>query len=303
MDIRSWALNSAHQIRQNGTDGLRGAIDPVYHFGLGQFNRFFDQGDNIYEYDWDLLVILDACRADLMSNASKGNQFISNIDTIRSVNSDTVGWMRNTFPDRKETSDTVYICGNPFSESELDGSWFADLREVWQNAWKSPGTVPPRAVTDETIRAMRGEDHKRVIAHYMQPHCPFIPAPELSQGKMLDKFGNQDHRDVWGRLRDGILTKDDVWDGYQGNLNLVLEDVELLLNSVDVEKAVISSDHGNAIGEWGVYGHPTNIPLDCLREVPWIETTASNNGNYEPSEQSDSMAVDRDDQLRSLGYL
>ena len=80
--------------------------------------------------------------------------------------------------------------------------------------------------------------------------------------------------------------------------------MELLLRSVDAESVVVSSDHGNAMGEWGVYGHPPNMPHDCLRNVPWVETTANDNGEYEPSvEPTTTVDASKEEQLKSLGYI
>ncbi|WP_226022955.1 hypothetical protein [Halomicrobium salinisoli] len=200
-------------------------------------------------------------------------------------------------------SETAYVCGNPFSESQLDSRDFSVLEEVWQSAWTEPGTVPPEAITDETIRIMREGDHDRVISHYMQPHCPFLSKPELSQGKDLDSFGNQDWRDVWEQLEDGDLDRPEVWEGYRDNLRRGLDEVEALLENVNADRVVVTSDHGNAIGEWTVYGHPSDLPLDCLRSVPWIETSAENNRTRELDEwQKNSVNADREEQLSALGY-
>ena len=303
MNIRSWASESLENVRKEGYLGLRKSLRPVYHLALSQTTPFFAPGENIFDHEWDLLIILDACRYDLMYEVASETNFIKDIGDFRRVNSATVGWMRDTFPNRSETSETMYVCGNPFSESELDSTWFKHLHEVWRDAWTDPGTVPPRSVTDETIRAMREQDSSRVIAHYMQPHCPFIPRPNLSKGKNLKKFGKQDHRDVWGLYRDGVVSKSELWDGYRKNLKLVLDDVQLLLNNVDAPKAIISSDHGNAMGKWGIYGHPINMSHESLRKVPWIEVEAEDQRGYEPSNKRQNNEINREQQLKSLGYL
>jgi len=286
--------------------GIHDSVRPVYNKGLSQYSRVKDPGTPIYDREWDLLVILDACRLDLMQEVVGSYSFIEDVETLRSLDSTTVFWMRKNFIGQyaDEMVETTYVCGNPFSESVLSADSFDEFNEVWRRAWKEPGTVPPRAITDETIRAMRSGKTKRVIAHYMQPHCPFIPRPELSAGKSLDRFGNQAKKDVWERLRDDELTREEVWEGYRSNLKLGLDDVEVLLRSVDADRVVVSSDHGNALGELGVYGHPPNMPHDCLRNVPWIETTATDDGEYEPMrELNEGIEQSRDEQLAALGYV
>ena len=147
-----------------------------------------------------------------------------------------------------EMARTEYICGNPFSDLKLAAGDFSRLEEVWRQEWLDIGAVPPRAVTDRTVRSFREGDPDRVIAHYMQPHCPFVPHPELMAAKDPVQWGDQDTKDVWARLRDSELTEDTVWRGYREDLEYVLE-VALLLNNVDADEVVITSDHGNAMGE------------------------------------------------------
>ena len=309
MDVTRWASQSRKRIREHGLDGVRDSLRPVYNKGLSQYSRFKDPGTPIYDREWDLLVILDACRLDVMQEVAGSYSFIENVDVFRSLDSTTEFWMKKNFTAQyaDEMAETTYVCGNPFSDSVLSSDSFNKLNEVWRRTWDEPGTVPPRAITDETIRAMRSAESgkaDRVIAHYMQPHCPFIPRPELSAPKSLERFGNQRRRDVWGQLRDGDLTREEVWEGYRLNLELGLDDVSLLLRSVNADRVVVSSDHGNALGELGVYGHPPNMPHDCLRNVPWIETTATDDGEYEPETEFDEeIERSTDEQLAALGYV
>jgi hypothetical protein len=199
---------------------------------------------------------------------------------------------------------TTYICGNPFSAQKLSEREFGRLVEVWKHQWDDIGTVPPRAVTDWTIDAAREGDADRIIAHYLQPHCPFLGHPELMDSKDVDRWGDQNARDVWQKLRDGDLTRDRVWEGYRSNLDRVLGEVELLLENVDASRVVITSDHGNSLGELFVYGHPPKMPLRGLREVPWIETSATDSGTHKPSidREEEGVSSNTEEKLRALGY-
>lgn len=306
MDIQRWLRNSAVQIRHNGVDGLTDSVRPIYHKILAQGNRFKQDGVNIYEHDWDLFIVLDACRVDLMQEVADDYDFITAVDSFYSVDSATAEWMERTFvPEHAaKMRETVYICGNPFSAEKLRPEAFDRLDEVWETDWENIGTVAPRDITDRTIEAFREEDPDRVIAHYMQPHCPFIPSPELMAAKNKGQWGDQDSRDVWEQLRAGDLSLDSVWDGYRANLELVLEDIELLLENVDADRVLVSSDHGNAIGAWNVYGHPPRMPMASLREVPLIETTGTDKHTYsvDRNESETASEISRKEQLRALGY-
>jgi hypothetical protein len=306
MDIAGWASESITRIRSDGVRGLTESLRPVYHKGLQGVSRLRDPGTPIYDRDWDLLIVVDACRLDLMREIAPDYDYVDRVDPFRSLDSMTLLWMRKNFVPAyaDEMAQTTYVCGNPFSDEALDATDFRELDQVWEYVWEEPGTVPPRAITDRTIAAAREHDPDRLIAHYMQPHCPFLSRPELTQGKRLNKFGNQEWADVWEKLRAGELSRDEVWSGYRENLELALDDVELLLENVDAETVVITSDHGNALGEWFVYGHPPGMPMDCLRIVPWIETTAVDRGTHEPqTEVLRDGDPDREEQLAALGYV
>jgi hypothetical protein len=306
MDIAGWAAESVTRIRSDGVHGLKESLRPVYHKGLQGVSRLRDSGTPIYDRDWDLLIVVDACRLDLMREVAPAYDYIDHVGAFRSLDSMTLRWMQKNFVSAyaDEMAETAYVCGNPFSKDMLDAADFLALDEVWEYVWEEPGTVPPRAITDRTITAARERDPDRLVAHYMQPHCPFISRPDLTQGKRLDKFGNQEWDDVWQKLRAGKLTRDEVWTGYRENLELALDDVELLLENIDAENVVITSDHGNALGEWFVYGHPPSMPMDCLRVVPWIETTAVDRGTHEPTtERETDGETDREEQLAALGYV
>lgn len=231
--------------------------------------------------------------------------FLNELGSRRSVNSVTKLWMEQNFDNKyqNEIAETCYISGNPFTETMIDDSLFYNVVEVWRQAWVEPGTVPPRAVTDATIRASRESNCEKIIAHYMQPHCPFIPKPEVCQTKDLDKFGNQPTGDVWDRLQRGEVSEKEVWDGYRQNLELVLDELKILLENVDAETVAITSDHGNAVGEWNVYGHVPDNPIEPLRKVPWVITSAADQGTHESKEVQEDVTVERQSQLESLGYL
>jgi hypothetical protein len=82
----------------------------------------------------------------------------------------------------------------------------------------------------------------------------------------------------------------------------VLDSVKTLLRSVD-GSVVITADHGNLLGEFGLYGHPDYVPAPALKRVPWCRTIAEDDGTYEPVEWSnESVKDDREELLRDLGY-
>ncbi|KXB07006.1 hypothetical protein AKJ52_01185 [candidate division MSBL1 archaeon SCGC-AAA382C18] len=63
---------------------------------------------------------------------------------------------------------------------------------------------------------------------------------------------------------------------YKENLKKVLDACRNLINSIPIsedKKAIVTSDHGELLGEGGFYGHYPKSNHPILREVPWLEVT------------------------------
>ncbi|WP_199180611.1 hypothetical protein [Haloferax marisrubri] len=285
--------------------------------GLRRLGHVWNYGTPVYERDWDVLLLLDACRYDLMRDVAAGGDypFLEAMESVYSAASMSSEWMEKNFADEydSEVANTAYVSGNPFSR-ELDGDRFARFDEVWRYGWDDDfGGIPPRRVTDRAIAAGREGDYDRLIVHYMQPHVPFREMPDTSSvnwGDPEENFGVKrgaegEERGIWHRYRDGDLAHDAVWDAYRDNLEWVLDDVALLLENLDADTAVISSDHANAMGEWWCYGHPDYAPVPALKRVPWVETTGTDERTYEPTLEPDEEQLNDDevsDRLEALGY-
>lgn len=262
-------------------------------------------GIPIYEREWEVLVILDACRADLMDEVADEYPFLEKYRTHDSLGSNSGQWMARNFTDEyaEEMRETAVVTGNPHSDTYLDEEDFAMLDEVWRYAWEDKDELfKPHFITDRAISIKRHFQPERMIVHYMQPHHPFIPHFDGFETDLHETWLNE-----WRDIRVGHISKEEKWRQYRDNLLYVLDYVELLLGSIDADPVVVSSDHGEAVGEWGIYGH-YGIPLRVLRQVPWIETVAEDTGEYDPEfvpETTDVTGSKRavEDQLEKLGYL
>jgi hypothetical protein len=94
-----------------------------------------------------------------------------------------------------------------------------------------------------------------------------------------------------------------VWNAYLDEIRFALEDIEVALNNMHAQRVIITADHGEAFGEYGIYGHTVGSLHPMVRTVPWAETTAEDSGDYSPvlteprAENPDTKEI-----LRSLGY-
>jgi hypothetical protein len=306
MEPLRWSRDAIRRVQRNGLEGIQETAYIARKKLYRGISPYFLDSSYVYENDWDVLVILDACRRDLLASVADDWTFLAEPGEFVSAGSMTREWMEANFVStfEAEMASTTYICGNPFSDRVLDPNDFSDLNEVWRYGWDDElGTLPARAVTDAAIHASRESNPGRMIVHYMQPHYPFVTDEHLGPGISLDGFASDSRDDVWDKLRKGNISKEDVWNAYRENLEYALEEVEVLQRNVDADTFVITSDHGNAFGEWGIYGHPQMMPLNVLRVVPWVETKAEDHGERVPDIGNRESENDVSEYLAALGYV
>jgi len=252
-------------------------------------------GSNIYEDDWDVCVVLDACRHDLYEEVRGATP------SAWSIAGKSGPFVTRTF-DEETAAETVYVSANPNAQDAAHLPWRAFV-ELWDREWDDElETVPPQPVTRYGLAARNRYPDARIVLHYMQPHHPFTPAGHRLGGP----WAGEDL--VWNRLEAGELDREEVWAAYRENLKVVLEDVDLLIDAFDNERVLITADHGNALGEYGMCGHPGRLFLPATRRVPWkfVNTEPAKTveidtdvGELESEPTSDDIVQDR---LESLGY-
>jgi hypothetical protein len=290
-----------------------GVAGSAYLRCLQAIGRRLDYGESVYEHEWDVLVVLDACRPDALRDVAPDYEFLDGVGTHRSVGSCSSEWLENTFQvagRRAEVARTAMVTGNTWTDRYLDADRFAVLDEVWKYAWDDDlDTVPADAITDRAVRVARDRDPDRLVVHYMQPHHPFVPDPLDDDSGMARTGDHSSEASPWILLRQGAVPERRVREAYEANLRYVLRSVRTLLDNVD-GRVVVTADHGNLFGEWGLYGHPMHTPVPALITVPWVETTGRDRHTHEPAlSPPTSLPVSRvygaesdDARLEALGY-
>jgi hypothetical protein len=267
------------------------------------------EGTPVYEKEWDLLILLDACRVDALKAVASEYEFLpERVPSLRSVAPNSHLWLEKTFQPayRKQINNTAYITANGHADGFADGEFavsdeaFHSIEKVYNYGFDdNVETIPPRTVTDATIHTLRNTTPPRAIAHYMQPHTPYRGLDLDGLGVTGDKTFRET---VWDWIASGRLSRDEAWEYYLDNLRWVLDDLEVLLENVNADRVIISADHGEAFGEWGAYGHSPYGQFSGLRETPWVEATATDSGSYFPDIDRTDVDVSTEEQLKHLGY-
>lgn len=177
-------------------------------------------------------------------------------------------------------------------------SWLLD----WDEQLKA---IHPKAVVNRALKY----PCDKIIVHLMQPHAPYLSCKEEITRKLDEKhFGqiaSKTRTKIWMKLPLRVLkllsgflsflpfklkcffmsligeetyfckialkggTKK-IQEYYEDNLRTALQCIKLLVQNQN-GKVIVTSDHGEALGESGRWGHNYDDDHSILRTVPWLE--------------------------------
>jgi len=311
----------------NPRSGVWQTLESLYRIYVGGSMSILSRvnfGTNVYNNDWDILVILDTARIDTMQMVASDFNFIRQVDSIRSLGSTSSEWIAKTFTAEynQEISNTVLLSANPhvqytlydrqFPEHDKNAffaftAWdtvqpsdFEYIEQPWQYATNERyDHVLPEDMADRAVSLYRERNPDRMIVHYMQPHRPHI-----AQAYEEDRELTDSERDPFTYLKNGG-DRERVFSNHVADLEFVLETgVKPLLRNVDANTVAITADHGDGFGENWCYAHIAGDPRKQVRRVPWVETEATDHGELEPTLTPPEDVEDKtEDRLEALGYI
>jgi len=235
--------------------------------------------------DWDILIILDACRYDTFKKILPNICKMGKLYRGDSEASSTSKWLKLhwEYNNGGFNIDMIYVSGNPFVNSKginiegqkkFDGRhYFGDIIDAWDFAFnRKTGRIEPDIVNTTAIGAYYSNPNCRFIVHFMQPHSPYIfdrkkPEPMTILRKLLPKKVISMMRDMLPEkvkqtnvhLTEHnyrrIYSEDEIKTAYEKNLKSVEGYVLELIQQYGDKKIVITSDHAEYLGEDGKYGH------------------------------------------------
>lgn len=267
------------------------------------------QKKKIRKTEWNNLIILDACRWDYFAEIYR-NYLTGKLEKATSPSNNTAEWLKEVFGDWNFEK-TVYVSANPFINSKgieivngFNGSChFDEIVDVWDWGWDSEAkTVPPDQVSKAARLAKAKFPSKRLVAHFIQPHEPYLTLNFDGQGfsksvarlnereKLTRKIkslirktatrilGKEKARMIEGFFAPKTNTvaavakkygKKGLRTAYRENLKVALKEVHKLVKYLP-GKSIVTSDHGELLGEGGLYGHSYSREITILKVVPWL---------------------------------
>lgn len=264
-------------------------------------------GVDVFEEDWDVCLVLDACRYDYFAEVA-GERLEGTLEARESVASATIEWIDTCLGD-ETYFDTVYVSANPKLPSAADGGeTFHDCVYTWEELDASrddSASIEPDVVADLAIEAAEEYPDKRIVGHFMQPHCPFlgpVGREEFPETPWTQHVLQPQYRE------DGV--RDRLQRCYRENLEYVLPHVERVLDALE-GKLVVTADHGQLLGERvrpvpvREVSHPVGTYVPELVEIPWyVEETGARRDHVADAPDESGADGDRDveEMLEHLGY-
>lgn len=279
------------------------------HLALRELNRAYHRrlytrpfntaGLDIFTEEWDNLIILDACRYDLLREHAEWDVPIA---SRQSRGAATPEFIRGNFTD-KQLHDLVYVSAN---------SWYFQLKDETNASVHRAIHVEetaPEPTTERALAAAEEYPDKRMMVHYIPPHHPFHGPTADAELPSVEGQTN----DLFERIQRGELDVSDetLRRAYVENLELVLPEVDTLLEEFD-GRTVVTADHGELMGDRTRpvpikdYGHHVGLYDQTLVRVPWVVFDDGDRKDVvaEPPE-SDANEVEQEvvlERLRELGY-
>lgn len=201
----------------------------------------------IAQWPWDVLVILDACRADYFRALCE-----ESAEVVRSPAPCTRQWI-HAMLDRYLLGGCTYVNANPVVQQVVTDKKPCTL-DVHYIRRSGNNTVLPEVVTEFVLSRIRAEEQpRRLVVHYLQPHAPNIGHWPDAEPHWPSDLQCQDKR-------------------YAANLWRVWQAAQNLIDGVR-GNVVITADHGECLRSHdGKVGHRCEWKgEDVLHHVPWLQ--------------------------------
>jgi len=273
--------------------------------------------ETILDKDWDILIILDACRYDVFAEILKKINLDGTLSPALATGSSTVEFLIHNFKkDDERIQEIIYVTANPFVNIFLEGK-VRTIIPVWKYDWDNEtGTVHPYSVYKHALKAVKKYyPSYRIIIHFIQPHYPFLSIKmkvlSLEKLRVMASRGVRSSSvmkvfrimgflelenayilthplellwplKVFDNVIYVLLGKTILRNAYTKNLETVLKYVKKLIDCCP-GRIVITADHGDGLGDRiglfpiEIYGHPPRMRIKPLILVPWFETFGKGN--------------------------
>jgi len=241
------------------------------------------QLDLIHNEKWEILIVFDACRFDVFEKIIEELGTAGKLTACWSPVTHTAEWYNQIWQGRHEDIALVSCTAMPWRTNETHGVWrrFWRAYPLWKNSnlHNDFGQIPMAGALKEAEKIKILNPDKRMLLHVVPPHLPYFGVEgkqflwELAGGrqgrvkfpvhnpyKIIEEYGK---KHGWERPRRA----------YEESLH---SSMKAVAEADWLEGGVITSDHGELLGEAGRYIHGYGrlignlIDHPKLHTVPWF---------------------------------
>jgi len=229
-------------------------------------------------------IILDSCRYDSFKNTimlkNIGKKFKGyDLQAVRSAGSNTYEWLPIVFSLKEMKEIKIFSCHPAINKMKEPFKAFTASRYIPtknivsldNKCWDEDLlTCPPKKVRRAVVN--EGLSDKNLI-WFIQPHFPWLFDPQLTR-KVLE-INDELHvlgESIKQAMIELNIPADKIRGYYNASLHITLIEVFKMLRKLEpLGRIVISSDHGELLGEYNLYNHYKDMHLPELMTVPWFE--------------------------------
>lgn len=262
-----------------------------------------DQHERLADIDWDVLVVMDACRRDVLQEVTDWP-----IESCQSPGSATGHWL-SACEESRVLEGSYVATGNVNYANWSVGA--AEVDHVWKDHWNDRlGNVLPEPVLDAADDFVT-DGRRPVVAHLLPPHAPYvarvgdvwIPAfPDVDVWRRNPGRSSEDKLSPQVAMASGHVDLERAIAGYRASVRSTWDVLTEYIDDwvADDLTVVVTADHGETFGrwrDWKLYGHPNRVHVGPLVDVPWVvfEQAAPATG--------DDAAEGVAEKLEALGYV
>lgn len=260
-----------------------------------------DQHERLAGLDWDVLLVLDACRLDALRRVTDWP-----VAAATSPASATGEWLAAAADSGVLAGATVATSNSRYTTFDLG---LRECHDLWETAWVDRlGNAPPEPVL-ERVDELVAEGHLPAVGHVGPPHAPYIARVD---GEWLPVFPEvtawhwDPDRDGFEQLSQeaamasGVVDLDRALAGYRASVRSVWD-----VASEHVARwaragltVVVTADHGETFGrarDYWLVEHPEGCHVPPLTRVPFAV--------FADGERRGATPASAEESLRSLGYV
>jgi hypothetical protein len=264
-------------------------ISPVWHRP--------NQLERLEAVDWDVLIVLDACRYDVFRDVTEWP-----VDAVQSPGSNTAEWLSAV--EEAGTMRDAYVTTANAQYSKVDIG--KEIRDCWETEWDDYlNTVLPEPVLETTDEHV-SDGETPAVAHLLPPHSPYVGLLDDEWHPLLpdvEEWHSERATNPGSKSQDlfssGVIDPEKAWQAYRTSVrstwSVTREYIEKWID--DGLTVVVTADHGELFGryrEFGLYVHPIRCYVPALVTVLFV--------TFEPRRDVQHGADSVEEKLRALGY-